>query len=422
MPISHLFRRSCKDSSAYNNRANGLSHGGSNLTTTIASIAAGGLILSSAGFGAVFAWTSGAEHGPLLASLMVVMAVALELAKPLAVSSAFSAFRSWAIFRGVALALLALVAIVYSLSAELSLVAGSRGDLVAKREAAIESHDDKRESVRAARAELVALAPSRTVAEVQADITSLLAAYRKADGCRNEIMANATQRLVCPKVAALNGEIARAERRAELEAKISKATDRPTAAPIVKNSDPGSTALATYLATLGVTVAAGKLADWMVLVPVMALELGAALSVLLVQSVPSPAAGSVQAGHVTASQTQQTADVTRHQPATQPRAAPVNDLDSKKAVTKPRTVSKPSVQKRASKRRLGQASGVRKADAQTAILDTLKGRGGKLDDASVRGIAQLIGGRKSTVHSALAGLVAAGVVTRMGSELVLQAT
>ena len=52
-----------------------------------------------------------------------------------AVAAAFAAFRSWAVMRGLALALLALVAIVYSLSAELSLMAGARGDVVAQRAA-----------------------------------------------------------------------------------------------------------------------------------------------------------------------------------------------------------------------------------------------------------------------------------------------
>jgi len=72
-------------------------------------------------------------------------------------------------------------------------------------------------------------------------------------------------------------------------------------------------------------------------------------------------------------------------------------------------------------KRLGQGSAVSKAAAESRIVDTLKSRGGKLDDASVRGVARLIGGRKSTVHSALAALVSAGVVARFGSELVLQA-
>lgn len=54
-------------------------------------------------------------------------------------------------------------------------------------------------------------------------------------------------------------------------------------------------------------------------------------------------------------------------------------------------------------------------------MDTIKAKGGRLEDASVRGVARLIGGRKSTVHNALAGLLAAGVVAKVGTGLVLAA-
>src|SRR5262245_24372353 len=89
------------------------------------------------GMGGLFAYTIGIQHGPLLAGLTVLMAAALEGIKPLAVSSALASFRGFAIVRGLLLTLLACVAIAYSLTAELSLVAGSRGDLAARREQAV---------------------------------------------------------------------------------------------------------------------------------------------------------------------------------------------------------------------------------------------------------------------------------------------
>jgi hypothetical protein len=87
--------------------------------------------------------------------------------------------------RGLVLSLLAAVAIGHSFTAELQLVASSRGDLVAKREAAIEQHENRREIVKAARAELAALPQARTVAEAQADIAMVVAANPKAGDCRN---------------------------------------------------------------------------------------------------------------------------------------------------------------------------------------------------------------------------------------------
>ena len=67
----------------------------SQLASTLANTAASSLVISSAGFGAVYAWTTGSEHGVVLGGLFVLMAVALEIAKPLAVATALTSFRSW---------------------------------------------------------------------------------------------------------------------------------------------------------------------------------------------------------------------------------------------------------------------------------------------------------------------------------------
>lgn len=52
----------------------------------------------------------------------------------------------------------------------------------------------------------------------------------------------------------------------------------------VKDADPGAKALATYLALSGLAVAAAVLSEWLVLVPVLALEIGSAFAGVLVQS------------------------------------------------------------------------------------------------------------------------------------------
>jgi hypothetical protein len=63
-----------------------------------------------------------------------------------------------------------------------------------------------------------------------------------------------------------------------------------------------------------------------------------------------------------------------------------------------------------------------KAGAKSAIVSTLRDHGGRIEGASVRGLASLIGGTKSNVHNALVALVAAGVVAKVvGGGLVLQA-
>ena len=62
-----------------------------------------------------------------------------EVVKPFAVSAALEAFGRWQFLRGAACALLAVVAIAYSVTSELGLAAASRGDHVAARRAL---HDD----------------------------------------------------------------------------------------------------------------------------------------------------------------------------------------------------------------------------------------------------------------------------------------
>jgi hypothetical protein len=362
-----------------------------------------------------------------MAGLMTIFAIALELAKPIAVSSAFTAFCTWAIMRGLALSLLAAGAICYSLTAELSLVAASRGDLTAKREAAIEGHADKREAIKAARTELATMAPSRTVEEAKADITKLLAANPKAGDCRNPT-ANATARYTCPKVAVLNGEVARAKRRAELQAVIAKATDRPEteAAAHVKAADPASAALATYLGSLGFEVSATKLTDWLVVIPVLALEIGAALSAVLVQSVsggqrpgPSlPASSKSPPQGEAAGRARESVDRQTPAPAGEAKEARTVHAGPK---SRSRRTSTRTATDGSAKRRLGPVTTMTRADAAGRIVDTLKQRGGRLHGVSVRGLASLVGARKSTAHNAIAALIAAGTVARIGTELVLTA-
>ena len=188
---------------------------GSNITKTIAANAAGGLVFASAGFGAVYAWTTGLAHGPLMASLMVVMGVALECAKPLSVSAAFTAFRRFALVRGTALALLATVAIVFSLTAELSLMAQARSDRIAERTAdaktakSVDGHRDRIET------ELAHLATVRPAATLRAEIASQLIDPR-VGSCQT--IDGPRSKAACPKVAALRVELGDSERRERLEA------------------------------------------------------------------------------------------------------------------------------------------------------------------------------------------------------------
>lgn len=227
-----------------------------------------GLAIASAGLGSVYAYTVGIEHGIILAGLTVLMAVALEAAKPLAIASAFTCFRKLRVVQGVALALLGLVAVAYSLTAELSLVSMSRGDLVAERA-----------SQANVRAELTSLGTPRPVAELEAEI-----AAQKHDRLydRTKQCSDATapeSREFCTGIERLEAEKARANRKLELEGRLK--------GEVVQVADPGSTALATYLAALGIMAPVTVIGQWLNLVPVLALEIGSALAAVLVQALGS---------------------------------------------------------------------------------------------------------------------------------------
>ena len=114
--------------------------------------------------------------------------------------------------------------------------------------------------------------------------------------------------------------MARAQRRAELIAKLDAAegalAKAVAAGSVERVADPGAVALATYIqAITGAVVAAERVADWLVLVGVIALEVGSALAGVLVASV-APGRGTrvqgVQAAPLPAAQHAALAQGTEH--------------------------------------------------------------------------------------------------------------
>ena len=93
-------------------------------------VAAFGLVAASCGFNAAWAFQSNAIHGPLLGTLAVGFAVSLDIAKTLAFAGAAKALSGWRIPRAVTLGLLASVAVLYSLSAEIGLLAQNRAQQI----------------------------------------------------------------------------------------------------------------------------------------------------------------------------------------------------------------------------------------------------------------------------------------------------
>jgi hypothetical protein len=112
-------------------------------------------------------------------------------------------------------------------------------------------------------------------------------------------------------------------------------------------------------------------------------------------------------------------DTPRGNPVGGPLPAGVDDEG--RAPSKPaEPVQVSAAEPRRAKR--GQSAAGSKSAAASKIVETLQAAGGRAPAGSVRRLGQAIGERKSTVHNALAALVASGVVERVGGELVLRSS
>jgi hypothetical protein len=390
------------------------------LAPALAQLSAASLVTASAGLGAVYAWHTGSAHGTILASLFVMFAVGLELAKPLAVITALKSLQSWSLVRGAALAVLALVAITYSLTAELTLMAGTRGDVMAKRQAELDASSTTqadvkraREQYEAAKTELAALAPTRPAGALRAEIDGLLLTPG-SEGCTT--INGKITREVCPKVAALKVEMARAERREELMAVLAKPLSVVATPPgyQVKEADPGASALATYLAALGIVLPATVLTDWLALVPVLALELGSALAAVLVQAVSATQAKD--APKLRPVSRNQTAWNTGANEVVNGVPAPAGAAVPALVPAEPARLSpgaQESVRSVATKDHETDedGGGPKKAERLgTTLLSHLKSNGGRVSSGQ-RGLARLLGTSTTELNRTIHRLSAAGVLS-----------
>ena len=382
-----------------------------NIAKFIARAAACCLVAASTAFGAAYAWQAGVAHDltihgvPVIAAVTVVMVIGLEIAKPLAIAAAFEAFRRWRIFQGAALALLGVAAIAYSLTAELSLFAGLRSDNTAKRQQIIDqnargSAEVKRQVRRQddARKELTGLAPARPAAELKALIGGLFLTPG-ADGC-TEINGGVTRK-VCPQVASLKAELGRAMRHTELEAILAAPVavgvavvgDEPAKA--IASADPGAAALSTYANALGFKVPADLISRWLPLVGVLALEIGAAFSGVLVGEI----GGHEPRPEIKARAGEPALGPAVHEPAETPVFAALDHVNHSPMNHVPAVTA-------------GAAVGPRTVDAldraRDAILNGLRERGELV--GGERQIAEAVGATRSTTRRALHALAAVGVI------------
>lgn len=147
---------------------------------------------------------------------------------------------------------------------------------------------------------------------------------------------------------------------------------------MVKAADPGATAFAAYLGLIGLDAKPSLLTELLILVGVLALEIGSALSLVMVKEVSQVA------------ENQGVSDLKTeavHQPLSEPTVPVVH----------PKEPSVPEEPETA------------REDVKKRILKQVKASGGTVS-GSQRGLSKLIGADKTTMRRAINGLVAAGVL------------
>lgn len=322
------------------------------------------LVTASAGFGALFAWRVGSRHDVILGLLSVAMAVGLEVSKPFTIAGAFAAVRRLQLATAAALALAGVLAIGYSLQAELTFMASTRGDMVAERAGEASAGNRAERRYEAAAAALVALKPAGTTKSA----TNAYLAQREA----------------------LRRELEAAEH------------DRRQAPPAII-ADPGAVALATYAAAVGIDTDPDTLGKWLPLVGVLALEIGAAFAVLLVRSVNGTQAATV---------TQESAPALTHADSAGISEKPLAALPGAKKTAKRIKVSKRDDDDPPGTSRRG----------LPALLDQLNANGGVVE-LSQRRLARKIGVGLGTLQRSLSELAASGAVvldtSRTGTRIAL---
>lgn len=320
------------------------------------------LIGSSAALGAYYGYTVGSHAHHLIGLVFAAAALGGELLKPFAVARALDFLRAREWLRAGAATALVAVCVVYSVSSELSLASGGRNDLASQRDAAANSYGRAVERREQMAAELAAIAPARTVAEIDPLITKLLS-VPGTDRCAGSPSRREAKK-ACADVAILKSEKARAQRRAELQNQLTSADARIDDLPAVASGgDPLAASLSVYASALGISASPDSILPWLALIPVLFLEMGSALALVALGG-QKAAAGA-------------TADRVKEKPPAAKRTPPA-----------PRKDSAP-------------------LPSETALLEHLKSNGGTASGGQ-RAIARAVGLSKTRLNELLRDLAETG--------------
>lgn len=286
-------------------------------------------------------------------------------------------FIGWAIARRDALRVTVGVAILivtggYAVISAISYSHGGRVDLAGARGAEATTRERADASYRDTEAALSGIPTTRPVPELKASIAALLADPKTGD-CHT--MDGPVSRRVCPQVAEVRTELARAEERTRLQGELKLAKAQLDGLPPPRSADPAAEAVTRFLGEIGVSAEPHDVALWLSFSGVILVEVGSIFGLLLA----SGGAGPSQLGPA--------------EPAPAPlRDQPARNVDSEKADAKPKRW----------RPRLGTAVALDKLRA--AALN------GEIE-ASQSTFGKLLGISKATAHRELRRLEQAGAIT-----------
>ena len=234
----------------------------------------------------------GIAKGVTLPEMMVWggVAVAASLALAIAPTAIVSSLQRRA-FGSATLALVA-ASIFGAFSIMAALGSATGGRLVAISEASDAAHTRRiaMETYASTKTELDSLQPSRPAGEIESAITTILASDgRLSSGgdCSATWLANNQLRAKCIDVNKLRAELARAEQRSDLVAKIDKASNT-LASPLVSSkktmANKDAIAIQGFAAAFGLTASLDTINRLLVVLAVLVIELGGGLAFALAGS------------------------------------------------------------------------------------------------------------------------------------------
>ena len=231
--------------------------GGLSWPVRLAYVAAALFILASGGTNLIYGWSKGVDTASSL--VWVAVSIAVSIVFSLSWPALLAAIDQWHWARCVMVAIALALSGAYSMSAALGSAAGGRANATIEEKDVTDKRARAQASYDAAKAELASLKPTRTVGELQA-------------------MRDGWKRAYPSQPWVLEPELARAKRRAELQAKIESATADLAKITPARQANSDAKALARYLSAIGIDTTPERLNDLLVIFAVLLIECGGGLS------------------------------------------------------------------------------------------------------------------------------------------------